>query len=830
MIPVLKNEEEVLGFLNDALSCIVTEERNGVYELSMTYPISGQCAELIEVDRIVLAKPNDTSPDQMFRIYEVTKPISGIMTINAEHISYELSHLPITSLTVDNSNPTTVMARIMSAGASGKGYIVRQSTITTKGNFKCEATSVRGALGGTEGSVLDVFGGEFEFDNRYVQLHKNRGSSSGVIISYGKNLTDMSLTVSTESSYTALFPYARKDETLLTLSEKTIPVTNHTLAKEKVLFYDFSSEFDTDEVFNQANLRKKANAYLAANDINSPDINMTVSFQHLWQSPEYAWMEHLEKVRLCDTVKVYHEGLGIYISAKVIKTVYNTLSEHYEKLELGSAKSNFSDTLRQQQRQINAIEKNQQDNHSLITQEYMAAIDRATKAITGYEGGYIVLHPSENPQELLVLDYPEIVDADRLWRFNLGGLGYSDNGYGGPYKLALTMDGEINASMITTGTLTANIIRAGILTAVDGNAYFNVESGHLSTAYANITGGYISIGGTEYRTVIQDGSIEQYLSNRLYTGGMVPVGSGSTYSQCIYCSENSSVEGVVLSQRTSSGTFKTIGGFGKSKITLHKPTYIYDGGLHVDNSIVTGEATDSDTYTALKHWRTRAFGGSGTSVYSAMVYLGCGNISSKPSASLEVKSYGGSSGDTTQARLDIFRSSGEAYMCIRGSSVDGNSKLLELGAKAWWNGELCATKFTVSSTEDIKENISESGSVLDLFKTSKIYQYNLIEEEEAPDPYDEDDEQLAYGESSHFGKPEITLDSDDEGSIDAVEEPAVEVKESMGFVIGRETPQEVISDDGKHVDLYSMAAITWKAVQEILTRLEHLEGKDEGNN
>ena len=825
MIPVLQNENEKIGFLKDAISCTVTEERNGIFELEMTYPIGGQHAEDIEIDKIILAKPNDTLQNQMFRIYEVSKPLNGIFTIKAEHISYELSALPITRYTATNANATTVIAGLVYGAEKANDFRVYVSDITTRANFKVEACSVRAALGGVEGSVLDTFGGEFIFDNYYVQLKKNRGSDTGVIISYGKNLTDVSLTISDEDAYTGIYPYAYNDTTLVTLSEKIIDVTNTTFSKDKILIMDFSSEFDSDTVINEANLRTIVQKWLTENDINAPSITLEVSFQHLWKSPEYANFQALEKVSLCDIVNVWHEGLGIHIKAKVIKTVYNTLSENYESLVLGSARSNFADTILQNKKEIERIKNQNNSLHSQITEEYESAIEEATQAITGYSGGYVVLNPSEHPQELLIMERPSISQSSKSWRFNMGGLGYSSNGYSGPFKTAITMNGQINADFITTGTLTANIIRAGILTATDGTSYFNVESGYFSTCYANITGGYISIGGSEYRTVIENGSIWQHLNNNT-VGALVPIGDESHIYQGVVCS--SAADGIFMGYELYNW-FEKIALFGKSRIDFNKTTYINGAGLIIDKNIITNEVAN-DTFTAIKHYRTKAFNGSGTTAYTAEAYFGLGNVMKKPSVAIQVMNYTATS---PAARLDVYRSDGEAYICMRGSSDGSNSKELELGAQMWWNGIMNATKYQVSSTEDIKENITESESVLDLFRNSTIYQYNLIDEEPENEPYDGDEPEtnpnavapIQEAVSGDEGEPSHIDSIDDE---EPGQEPEPEQPTSLGFVIGRETPAEVISEDGEHIDLYSMAAVTWKGVQELLSRIENLEARIAG--
>ena len=838
MIPILKNKNNgsTLGFLKDVISCTVTEERNGEFELLMTYPLTGQHANLITTGRCIIAKPNDTAENQIFQIYEVTKPISGVFTVKAEHISYLLSSVPTGDVTVSSSSPSTVMALLLGNAVNKGSFGSVWSDISTYKTYTFNVGSVRSALGGTEGSVLDVYGGEFEFDNYTIKLHKNRGTDTGVIIAYRKNLTDLKLTMSMENSYTALHPYCFKDDILTVLTERVISVTNSSGIPTKTLIKDFTSFFENDEEITETALRSKANAWLDENDINAPTINLSVAFQHLWQSPEYADLQALEKVSLCDTVSVWHSELDINIKSKVVKTVYDCIGEKYTNIELGSIRPNFADTVKQTEKDIEKIKTHQNNYHSQITEEYLAAIDAATKAITGNSGGYVVLHPSKNPQELLIMNTADIDTATKMWRFNLSGFGYSSNGYDGPFKTAITMNGQINADFITTGTLTANIIRAGVLMAADGSSYFDLDSGYFSTSYANITGGYISIGSDDYRTEIIAGNIRVFLASVSTTvpiGGLVPLGSATTKRMAVYCGEESDMTGVSISYKNAKDSnFTDIADFDKNSIVLWNPTEIdgnttiygnlnvYNNGtVRIAKNIYTNDAS-ADLYGSLYHYRTKKF--DGKTNYTAYSVFGVGNPESRPSVAIQVNNYGNS---TAIARLDVFQSYGEAMIGIKGYSDGTWSKMLELGASLWWGGNIYSKGVLVTSSEEIKENIQESTDVLDLFRNSKIYSYNYIP----------DDETIVTDgvvvEADKFysnGTGDGVIIEEESPHIpytgETYEKSAIEpVTESFGFVIERETPPQVISADGKHINMYSMTSIVWKGIQELLTRIEELE-------
>lgn len=532
MIPILLDGTTRIGWLKDCLSCEVTEERNGVYELTLTYPASGSMARELTVERFIKAKPNQTAENQLFKIYKVSKPISGIFTVNAEHVSYALSHYPISSVSLPSANPTQAINALLTNAAnnlgSSHGFTVETSDIATNAAFHVSNVSARAGLGGVEGSVLDIYGGEFEFDNYKIKLHRARGSDNGVIISYGKNLTDVKCDISSDSSYTAVYAYAARDDISVSL---TMPVTNSSGIAARVLMRDFSSEFGTDEELTSAALNEKVTAWLALNDINALTISMSVSFVDLSQSPEYSSYKLLESVNLCDTVTVRHKDLNLNITAKVIKTTYNVLNEKYSKVELGSARANFSSTIEQLQKETQNVKHEVHKTESKITQEYLAAIQDATNAITGNSGGYIKLNPSENPQELLIMNTPSAETATKIWRWNLSGLGYSSTGYSGSYKTAITQDGHIVADFIDTGTLTANIIKAGIMQSANGEFSFNLETGHIEASDINITGGDINLdGGT--LSVLNDDGYKADLSGGvldLYQGAGTGTGTGEKY-------------------------------------------------------------------------------------------------------------------------------------------------------------------------------------------------------------------------------------------------------------------------------------------------------------
>ncbi len=485
MIPVLYPANATdfssfgLGVLTDTVSCEVTEERNGVFECLLKYPVSGQHYGLITKECIVKAKPNDTAADQAFRIYRITKPLNGIVTIYGQHISYDLANVPVLPFSTESQSPQLILSQLLAGDTRFTGWTDYSDA---KAFSVAQPKSVRACLGGTEGSMLSKWHGEFEWDNFTVKFHSRRGQKTGVVIEYGKNLTALEQDEDNSGVYTALLPYAvytpegSDTETVVTLTEVTLPIVTSEIVRAKTLIMDFSGEFESGSVITEDELRAKANAYISANPLGATIPTVTVSFEPLWKQPEYSAL--LERVNLCDTVTIRHSALGVSVSAMVIQTVYDALAERYVSISLGQSRSSMITTVSEVQSSVEKVESAVGRFPKLL----QTAISKATGLITGQSGGYVVINTdseSGQPYELLILDAPSIDEAVNVWRWNVGGLGFSKNGYNGPFDTAITADGQIVADFITSGSLVANIIKAGVIQSQDGSSYWDLETGEV---------------------------------------------------------------------------------------------------------------------------------------------------------------------------------------------------------------------------------------------------------------------------------------------------------------------------------------------------------------
>lgn len=463
-----------LGALPDASKCEVLEERNGSFELEMEYHISGKRYSDLELRKIIVAKPNPYDDPQPFRIYYISKPMNGLVTIKAEHISYDMAGYPVLPFESNSARDALIKLKNncitdcpfqFSTDVTGTGELVIEKPV-----------SMRELLGGSDNSILNTFGGEYEFNSYKVTLHANRGSDRGVTIRYGKNMTDLTQEENCSNVYTAVYPYFLLEEDdkkvlkTIDIGDGTVPTSGeHNFTR--ILPFDVSGDWKNLYGFTTTNKSPSneefvelAENYIKDNKLGIPTVSMTVSFEQLSKSKEYETMSLLETVRLCDTVTVEFPKLKVNAKSQCIKTTYNVLTGKYISIELGEEKSNLATTIVSQNESVN---KKFEDRPT--TSFMKEAVDHATKLISGGLGGYVVLHCSKeskdkHPDEILIMDTDSIETAKKIWRWNRGGLGYSSTGYNGTFDTAITQDGTIVANFVKTGELTANIIKGGTLT------------------------------------------------------------------------------------------------------------------------------------------------------------------------------------------------------------------------------------------------------------------------------------------------------------------------------------------------------------------------------
>ena len=630
MIPILYSSDQTtfttngIGALIDCTAAEVVEELNGVYECSINFPSTGELIESIEKGKIIALKPNDTANNQGFRIYRITNnPLNknNNLKLYGQHISYDLNGFPVNPFSVNNVLVSVALSSILSHSYYTNSFSV-SSTASNAGSFSIEKPcSIRNCLGGMEGAILDNYGGEFEFDNFEIKHSTRRGADNGVVISYGKNLTSILDDSSIDKTYTAVYPYATKsDGTVVMLTEKVIETQNlSNYPVPKVLNLDLTEKFSDDSYITESNLRSAANAYITNNRINSISQNIKVSFENLWQSEEYSGMALLERVSLGDTVTIKCEPFNIFVNARVVKTTYDVLNEKYKSIELGKLKSNFSDTLSKIQTSINDLQSQINLQPSVIE----AAIAHATELITGGLGGYVIIETNSTtgyPEEILIMDTADKTTAVNVWRFNQNGLGHSHSGYNGPFNdVALTYDGQINASRILTGVLNANLIKTGMISDINDNFEINLTTGHITLKGGSVssTADIWQAGFTIYHSNLNVAASMFHSANgvgvvtaelgmfgerdneKTYIGLDSTTGDGYVMTDNVICTNISADSGTITTATitTASITTLTANNFGVDEVTVGYGLTIYHSNSTVAASIFKS-STDVGVVTA----------------------------------------------------------------------------------------------------------------------------------------------------------------------------------------------------------------------------------------
>lgn len=528
MIPILFAENSTsfttngIGRLSDAFSCNVVEERNGQYELQMSYPMTGQHYSDIAIRSIIVAKPSANATLQAFRVYKVSKPINGKVTVFAQHISYDLSKnvsMPFSVTPASSTACNSALQGLKTNSVETCPFSFWTDVNTVATYSQTTPSSIRQRLGGVEGSVLDQFGGEYEWDNWTVKLHKNRGTEKDITLRYGKNITDLEQEENIANTVTGVVPYwINTDKTeSVTLPEKAVYSQNASAYSTHLTVpLDLSNEFKEKPTVTQ--LRNKATIYVNKSGFGLPKISIQVSFINLADTEEYKDILPLQECSLCDTIKVQFERLGINSTAKIVKTDYDVLREKYNSVEVGSVKASLATTINDMNSSMaSTIEATSERAYADASTEASDLIDNATAWLTS-SGGYVIAVKNNDGswKELLFLDTNDVQTAHNVLRINENGIGFSSAGVSGPYTQAWTLDGRLviggtNVPSITAYDSNNNIIFQASATAMIWNAQNSSMSanGTITMNGANINNGKIRQVGSNPRVwmEIQNGSI-----------------------------------------------------------------------------------------------------------------------------------------------------------------------------------------------------------------------------------------------------------------------------------------------------------------------------------
>lgn len=455
-----------IGVLSDAITAKVVRELNGQYELTLKYPDTGMYAAFIADRHIVMAKPDPVTDPQPFRIYRVNPVSKGTITAYARHIAYDTMGIPCAPFTAASCADAV---RSLSVNAATDCPFSFTTDKTVSGSLTVDVPkSIWGIMGGSAGSILDRYGGEYDFDGYNIALYTRLGANRGVSIRYGKNLTTLEQDRNCANVYTGVFPYWKPYEgDVVMLPEQIINATG-TYNFTRILPLDLSEKFDEAPTVEQ--LRQAAENYMVNNNIGVPDISWTVQFVQLEQTEEYKGAALLERVLLGDTVSVIFPRMNVNASARAVKIDFDPILERYNSVTLGRVKSDLATTIVKQQQEISK-RPSAQDMTSIIN-------DKLSVTIPGIHGGAVRLLDTNgdgNPDELYIADHEDPNQAVKVWRFNYEGWAASKTGYNGPYIFGATLEDGLLANFVTAAQLVAGTIKSQ-----DGETFFlDLDNGVL---------------------------------------------------------------------------------------------------------------------------------------------------------------------------------------------------------------------------------------------------------------------------------------------------------------------------------------------------------------
>lgn len=524
-----------LGRFTDCISCKVQETLNGVYELMMVYPVTGAKYGELKQGRILYCLHDDTRQEEPFEIYRITKPLNGKVTVNAWQISYRLRKIvarPFEAQGVQNA-----MAELKAKSITTNPFFFYTDKSSAAVMKITEPHSVRELMGGMQGSVLDTYGGEWQFQGFSCWLRSRRGNDTDLTIKYGKNLSDLSLVSDMTNFWTGVVPYWTGTDPdggeLTTYYNGVIWSSVHDqFEQDMVVAVDASGAFDEEPT--QAQLETFGQNYITANAKAMIPQSTKISFVQLWQTEEYKDVAALQRLSIGDTVKVYYEQLGVDTTARIVSYTYDVIAERYESMTLGEVRASLSSSI---QKEIEDAVKD------VPTKSWFEqALEAATNLITGGLGGYVVINQdtSGHPEEILIMNTPDKLTATKVIRLNQNGIGFG-NSYNGPFNSAWTIDGtfdaqlinviNLSAASINTGTMLADRIRGGLL-QIGG---LNNENGTLQVldASGNVIGtwnndGLTATGDIEMLTTLNPSvNYRETGSAKMTSGTFFYYGSGS---------------------------------------------------------------------------------------------------------------------------------------------------------------------------------------------------------------------------------------------------------------------------------------------------------------
>lgn len=454
-----------VGQLTDCISCTITHNPTGYDELEMEYPCDGELFSDLELRSLIIAKVDGNRGNQAYRIYKITKPISGRVKIYARHIAYDLMGIVCAPFTADNLTQT--LSKLKSKAMSACPFTF-QSTRTVNVPFEVKVpTQIWTLMGTDEDYLIGRYNGEYLFDNYTINFEDKLGEDNGVEVIYGVNLTDFQQEAACDECYTGVVGYWEYDGDCI---YSDVIGTGGRYSYIRVMTVDMSTYWSDKPSYTE--LTNAVREYIQANNIGVPKVTWTINYIPLSSTEEYKNIAGIDRVSIGDTVRVYFDRLNVKATARVNEIEWNVLLDRYNKISLGDVKSTISSTIA---RTISILDKTPDKNEVIDISKMVS--ERLTKAMLGASGGVIRFMDTDSDgvyDTLYIADNDDPLLAQKVWRFNYEGWAASENGFNGPFKMGATLADGFLADFITAANLTAGDIRS-----VDGVNYWNLNTGEL---------------------------------------------------------------------------------------------------------------------------------------------------------------------------------------------------------------------------------------------------------------------------------------------------------------------------------------------------------------
>lgn len=349
MIPILYESDELaftsngLGRLHDCISCVVTEERNGIYECDFEYPMDAEDFDMIKIGRIIGVTHDDNGDIQPFDIVSYSRPINGVVTFHCTHISYRMSYMSCVGTGINSLG--AAMAMINNSTPYNPFIFDLTDKVDDTGYLGCAdgiPHSVRQVLGGIQGSILDTYGGEYEWDKWMVRIHSARGQARDFSIRYGVNMLDYNEEYDIQGAYMSCVPYWT-DGTITVVGDRVDSYGATVTGRGECVPLDLSDKFETEPT--KAQVEAMALSYMSSNNPFIPKQNIHVEFIRLQDMDEFSGLGQLQQCNLCDTINVIFPDFNSSGQFKIVKTVWDVLKGKYESMELGDLSTTLAEAL-----------------------------------------------------------------------------------------------------------------------------------------------------------------------------------------------------------------------------------------------------------------------------------------------------------------------------------------------------------------------------------------------------------------------------------------------------------------------------------------------------